>query len=250
MVASLIAFLTRIPLKPKRVEDAARYLYMFPLVGILVSLIVYTVAFFSFMILPLDIASIVTTAAIYLVTGLIHLDGLADFADGVMTSGDKEHKITVMKDPKIGIAGVFSVILSLILTFYSIRLLGVVGGSALTGYGSATTKFAYAIIVSEISAKLGMNTCIARGKNMPEGMGFVFIKHSTRIKYIIALAISVVVSFLLTGLYFVLVFSGVITALFVVRLAHRNFGGVNGDVMGAVNEIARVITLLLWAALP
>ncbi|MFQ5711235.1 MAG: adenosylcobinamide-GDP ribazoletransferase [Candidatus Geothermarchaeales archaeon] len=247
MVGSLIAFLTRLPLGSRSVRDAARRLYLFPLVGLLIGIIVYLAGYVSFSFLPTELASATTTLSIYLVTGLMHLDGLSDFFDGVMASGSRERKISAMRDPEVGIAGAFSALMVLILTLYSIKsLVEVEVGGIPFGHNIPMYPLGCALIVSEVSAKLGMNTCIALGKEMHEGIGSTFIKQSSPAKFLAALMLSIVIGLLLTGHRFIVVFTGMITALTVVRTAHQNFGGVNGDVMGASNEIARVTTLLVW----
>ena len=50
-------------------------------------------------------------ASIALMTGIHHTDGLADFADGLMTKGSKEKKRKAMKDLSVGSAGIFSIVI-------------------------------------------------------------------------------------------------------------------------------------------
>ena len=111
--------------------------------------------------------------------------------------------------------------------------------------------FFLAIVVSEISAKLGMNTCLRFGHGIGGGMGSVFIKNFSNEKYLAAVLVSLLISIFLSlislaSFKFLFVFTGVIVSLFIVYIANRRFGGVNGDVVGAVNEIARAVTLVLW----
>ena len=91
----LISFLTQIPVrKGIRIEEVAGRSYLFPFVGLLIGLVVAVVAFVAFRLLGVatEIAALLTLLALYLVTGLLHLDGLADFFDGVMAPGSREEK--------------------------------------------------------------------------------------------------------------------------------------------------------------
>jgi adenosylcobinamide-GDP ribazoletransferase len=229
----VVSFLTKIPLKTESLEETASNSYLFPIVGLIIGIFVFTVGFFSFKFLDENIASMITLLSIYSITGLMHLDGLSDFFDGIMASGEKHRKISAMKDANVGSAGVFSVVITIILIFFSIRLVG-------DGY-----DLLCAIVISEVSAKLSMNTCIFLGKKITDGMASVFIARSTPAKYAIAILTSVLIA-LIAGTRFPLVFIGVIVASILVHFANANFGGVNGDVIGASNEIARVVTLVVW----
>ena len=235
----LFSFLTRVPTKSKDLEIAAKHAYLFPLIGLIIGLMVYAVGYASFTFLPNEIGALITTLSIYSITGLVHLDGLSDFSDGIMASGDRERKFSAMKDAKIGVAGIFSIVFILLITVYSISVLG-----KLLMY-----QLGCALIISETSAKLSMNTCIALGKKTVDGIGSIFIQRSTWSKYSIAFAISTLIGLIVARSYFIVVYVGIVVSFIVVKIAHKNFGAVNGDAIGASNEIARAATLLVWAVI-
>lgn len=244
MLSGLISFFTTIPLKTDRIEEISKNAWLFPVVGLIIGPFVYIIGLMSFKFMPIDIASVFSLISIYMITGLIHLDGLADFSDGIMASGDSKKKIAAMKDLNIGIAGLFSVLTILLLNLFCIRQ--IFSGEAGFIYG-----FLSAIVISEVSAKLGMNTCLLLGRDIGAGMGSVFIRNFSTSKYLAAVLISVIIALIfsiasLASFRFLFVFTGVIVSVFVVFIANRHFGGVNGDVIGAVNEISRAATLLLW----
>jgi adenosylcobinamide-GDP ribazoletransferase len=247
---STLSFLTRIPIKSNNVNQAARTAYLFPVIGFLIGVIVYLIGVVTFKCLLPEIAAMITVLSIYGVIGLIHLDGLADFSDGVITSGTQEKKIAAMKDIKVGIAGVFSVLVVLILTFYALKQLGADNTSKIIFFSHIPMyKFGCAIIISEISAKLSMNTCIVLGKKKNFGIGGIFIERSTKTGYIIAVLLAIFLSFILANIYFPMVFIGIFVALGVIWVAHKNFGGLIGDAFGAANELTRVISLIAWTVI-
>lgn len=244
---AIISFLTKIPVGGTSIAEAAKYQYLFPVVACLIGFITYLVGYVAFSFIPAELAAIITVVALYAVTGLIHLDALSDFSDGMMTKGEKNKKLAAMKDVRIGIAGIFSVLLILILTFYSIQSLGSSGSNKIIfGYEIPLYWLGAALLTSELSAKLSMNTCILAGRRANKGIGAKFIERSSVAKYCVAVAIALSIGFLLTHLYFFIILVGVAIGAIVAGIANKNFGCVTGDAIGASNELARVCTLVVF----
>ena len=253
----LISFLTQIPVRRKVTIDAVTTKsHLFPFVGVVIGLVVAVVAFVAFGLFgaTTGIAALLTLLALYLVTGLLHLDGLADFFDGVMAPGSKEDKRRAMKDNTVGIAGVFAVVFALLLSLFAIEAVGADLPMA-AGFNldfSAFYGFAAVFVIAEVSAKLSMNTCLVLGKTSrgAEGLGSQFIGSASSLKYAGALLSAVIIAVLLTFSFrFVMVFTGVVVAVIVSSIAKRKIGAVSGDVVGASNELARCATLLILAVL-
>jgi adenosylcobinamide-GDP ribazoletransferase len=252
----LISFLTQIPVrKDVNIEAVKAKSHLFPFVGLIIGLIVAVVALVSFEFLgaATEIAASLTLLALYLVTGLLHLDGLADFFDGVMAPGSREDKKRAMKDDKIGIAGLFAAILVLLLSLFAIKSVGAGFTAATFGFDLVSFyAFAAVFVIAEVSAKLSMNTCLILGKRSDgtEGLGTLFIRSSTPLKYLTALLSAVLIALLFTVSFrFVIVLTGIVVAFVVSYVAKQKFGAISGDVVGASNELARCITLLIWAVL-
>ncbi len=249
----IICFLTQIPIRKEvKLEEVAARTYLFPFAAVLIGLLVSVVAFVSFRFLATGIASLLTLLAIYLVTGLIHPDGLADFFDGVMASGSRSEKLKAMKDVKIGIAGLFAVIFLLLVSLFAIET---VCTTIFKFDFCAFYSFASVFIIAEVSAKISMNTCMVIGKRVEGvgGMGALFIRSSTWSRYVIALLSSALIALICTiftePFRFFTAFTGIVVAFVVVWIAKKQFGAVSGDVIGATNELARCVTLLIWAIL-
>jgi adenosylcobinamide-GDP ribazoletransferase len=253
----LIGFLTQIPVgKHVEIEAVKAKSYLFPFAGVVIGFVVAVVAFGVFGLLgtATEIAALLTLLALYLVTGLLHLDGLADFFDGVMAPGGKEEKRRAMKDNNTGIAGVFAVLLVLLLSLFAIERVcaDLTAKAGFTFDFSSLYGFAGVFVIAEVAAKLSMNTCLALGKGSRRvaGLGTQFIQATSARKYAGALLSAVVIAVLFTCSFsFVLVFTGVVVAFLVSSLAKRKFGAVSGDVVGASNELARCATLVILAVL-
>ncbi len=258
----IISFLTQIPVrKETKIEEVAVRSYLFPFAALVIGLLVSAAAFvsFGFLASATEIAALLTLLAIYLVTGLMHMDGLADFFDGLMASGGRKEKIKAMKDEKMGIAGLFAAIFTLLLSLFAIETVCGDFTEATVNFDSVSFYyFASVFVIAEVSAKISMNTCMLLGKGfdveggMGQGMGALFIQSSSPLKYMVALLSSVLIALIFTGSFhfrFFIVFTGVAVAIFISYGAKKKFGAVSGDVMGASNELARCATLLMWAIL-
>jgi adenosylcobinamide-GDP ribazoletransferase len=232
---SLVSFLTTIPTGEMSLEDAARKSYLFPVVAVFIGLIVGSFSSMFFHHLPPTLATLLTILILYLVTGINHIDGFADFADGIYVMGNKERKIRAMKDVQLGVASFLA--LFFLLSFYLFSFHEIAGAVSL-------------IIVAEVSAKTATLSSIYFGKSRGEGLGSIFIKHLNRKAYPLSVVFSLLACFYLAhyaGLIAIGV--GLLTSILLVASAHRGFGCVTGDVMGAVNETTRVIVLLTLAFL-
>lgn len=225
----LIGFFTRLPCGSSSIDKAAEYSFLLPILGGLIGLIVGIFSLFVFNYLDGLLAALLTIVAVYLITGLNHLDGLADFADGMYTSGSKQRRIEAMKDVQTGIAGVTIVLFSILFLVYAIFM---INGDV------------YKIIVAEIGAKTGMLFALFIGKPMKSGLGKVFIENLNKTVVPFSILFSLVISFVLLQIMGIItVIVSICVSLVMVIVAHRAFGKVNGDVLGAINEVSRIVSL-------
>mgnify|MGYP001351546103 CR=1 FL=1 len=87
------------------VEALMNHVYVFPLVGLVLGAILGTVSYIALQAFPASLVAVVVIVAIYWLCGINHIDGLADFADGVIAHGTREKKIAAMKDVYMGTGG-------------------------------------------------------------------------------------------------------------------------------------------------
>jgi adenosylcobinamide-GDP ribazoletransferase len=237
-IRNLVAFLTIFPVG--MTEDcllvAAKYMYLFPLVGAFIGLLAGTFAWLLLQVFPTIIVGTLTLGFILLITGLHHADGLLDFGDGLMFQGSPEQKIRVMQDQQTGVGGMALGIITLLTTAFTIAAL-------------KTDSIVQGLIATETSAKLAMVFVAWIGKSAHKGMATYFIDkmHGPRgnLRFLTATMIASALSVLamnMTGLIVISV--GVTTALLVISVSNRHFHGVTGDVIGATNELARMTSLL------
>ncbi len=254
MTLEMFALLTRlrVPGASMDLRRAARQQHLFPLVGLVVGTAAALAAVLLDDILGKGmelVAGGLILILLYMINGMLHTEGMADFADALMASGTAEKKRAVMKDPRCGVGGVFAVVLYLIV-FYALTV---------TLCGRATSDIpsflpwpavaAMGFIVAEMAGKLAVVTAAYIGPSSHPGMGSVFVEESSPKTLLVAIGIVVAASALMTGFLFPVVLVGVAAGAWVAMRARRELGGVSGDVFGTANELGRIVALLGWVLL-
>ena len=113
-----IQFLTTIPIniKYKDEKELPHALIFFPFVGLLLGLILAGINHLLFILNFNDLLSnVILIISLILLTGGIHLDGLADTFDALASRKNKEEMLEIMRDSHIGVMGVLSIVSILLL---------------------------------------------------------------------------------------------------------------------------------------
>jgi len=237
-IGSVFSFLTIIPIGNSNLETIAKYMYVFPIVGVVIGLIVGSIGFGLSLFLDPLIVSLLVVTSFAIITGIHHLDGLADFADGLMVKGTKEKKLAAMKDLSTGSAGIVAIVL------YVVGLIIIISKS--TGY-----QLFLSILLSEIFAKFSMVLMASIGKSASLGSNSPFVElMKNKQKLAFASAITLIPLVILGGATGLLIFGvGVALTIFLVILTAKSFGGITGDVLGTINELTRLTSLLIFVSI-
>ncbi len=250
-----LGFLTTIPvgISMEGLAALGKRVYIFPVIGVLIGVIIGAIGHLLGLFLPSGIAAVGVIVALYYLTGINHLDGLADFGDGVVAHGTREKKVGAMRDVSLGIGGVIFCVIMVLGLFAAIGevLDGVVGGVGGGAMGLAAGSnwgwgFLMVMVASEVCAKQAMLTIAVFGRSSHPGLGSIMIDETGLREFGIGLVFSGAVCWVvLAGPGLLLLGSAIGVAFVVLMTANRNFGGISGDVIGATNEIARVVALLV-----
>ncbi|WP_172602109.1 adenosylcobinamide-GDP ribazoletransferase [Candidatus Nitrosocosmicus franklandus] len=237
----IIAFLTILPVwrssQHFEVENISKNMFLFPLVGLVIGFLTIPIVLASIYFFNQYIAAFIITIFLTILTGIHHTDALGDFADGIMAKGSKEKKYKVMHDPTIGSAGAVAIatyMLGMTLAISSI---------------SGIDRLLIAIIVSEIVAKYVMVLQAFSSDSAWEGYSSQFTKKmKSKKKIIVATGITIFLVLVISHSYISMgiqmLVLGIICCFIIIYISNRNFGGTSGDVMGATNEIVRLVSLI------
>lgn len=212
-------------------EDQFRTgILFFPVVGLLIGLLQAGVAAAVYMVFSKEISVLLSMAFVILLTGALHLDGLADTMDGILSARRREQMLVIMKDSRIGTHGVLALIFSILLKYVFLMevseamLLPVLVTLPVAG----RTAMAVMLWGSEYARK--------------EGLGNLFIGKTLPRDSIFAGLTGAVLVYVITGVWgvFSLVLVLIITLLFR-RHLNAVLGGLTGDTLGAMNELSELV---------
>ena len=241
-IASLISFLTSIPLRCMDLELAARYFFLVPIVAAIEALMGFAAIMIAYpSSSPWLSASIFLLIHISITRGL-HLDGLADYADAVGSLKRGVEALAVMKDPRKGAFAMIAISLYVAITIASLStILGKVL-DPLTVLGIIISTYLWSFESMYVIAML----------SNPEpypGLGKKFVEYSkckARLLWnlLIVAMLQALCVYLCGYSSLIPLATSLITSLALYFDCRRRLGFANGDVLGAANELSKMLSLL------
>lgn len=240
-LAVAVGFLTILPVPTITFEAGllGRAGRWFPLIGLLLgTLLCGAYLLFYRLFFPLLTAALLTTMWVVL-TGGLHLDGVADCCDGLLAPVAPARRLEIMRDPRSGAFAVIGVMLMLLLKW-----------NALAALLSSQPAIVPALFVAPIWSRWLLLWMARQPSARTGGLGAEFSSHLTMRALLIALVLPVLVLgvFFQVRTLFAVVLAFFVTTL-IARSAQERLGGVTGDVYGLTVELCELTILLVCAAL-
>lgn len=228
-----LAFLT--PLGGAATPDR-RTLSWFPVAGALIGTCVGAAWWGAQELWPAVVAAAIVVVVDLALTGLLHVDGLVDTADGLLPQVPRERRLAIMAEPSVGAYGVVAAAAVLLLRFSAfasmdadvLLIAGIWAGSR-TAMAVAARALPYA------RAEGGLASAFVGGDWRPVGL----------LGLILAVSLGALAGGRQTELAVAL---GIAASGGVVAFAHRRLGGFTGDVLGAAGMVGETVALLVAAA--
>ncbi len=240
-LATALRFLTILPL-PGRAEVTEEVLgratAWFPLAGALIGAILAGAgALAGLLWSPFAVRVLVVGGWAALTRGL-HLDGLADSADGLLGGRTRERRLAIMKDSRIGTFGVVALIGLLAVKLAFLAELQDMALWRLLVPACALARWAMLLAVFAFPAAV------------PDGLAGRFKRHCRWPQLVIGTFVAAAVSFFFLGVWGLSLLALLALAAWLWSLAVRSaLGGHTGDTYGALGEMGEGLTLAALAAL-
>jgi adenosylcobinamide-GDP ribazoletransferase len=228
-----ISFLTIFPVRAT-VAPPGRSAAFFPLVGAMLGAAGAGIYLAAGRAIPASLAALLTVAFWTMISGVLHEDGLADVADALRAGRSREEMLAILKDSRIGTFGAVAIVISFLARWQAIDQL-------------ADPRVIQIFIAAQAVPRAAMVALAWISRPAGDGLGFAFSSTLTTPAAVIAIAQGIAAAFLCgwrPGLVIVAVSYGA------VRVArwyfYRRIGGVNGDCLGATEQILEIFILVLF----
>ncbi|MBI3805437.1 MAG: adenosylcobinamide-GDP ribazoletransferase [Nitrospirae bacterium] len=233
-----VSVLTVFPARRNHAAPLPASVHYFPAVGFLIGFALMGTARMLRPLLPPGPLAALIVLLLMVITGGLHLDGLADLCDGLAAGGDRARILAVMKDSRIGAFGVMGLIVILLLKYALFYEL--IAHGALYSFLIMGTVSRWAMVLAAFVGRYAREEGTAKPFIGKIGWGECAV--STALALIFACAIRPVPGFLSFLIVLPVLF-------FLNRLLEAKIGGWTGDALGALNEISEVLVLFLIVAI-
>ncbi len=229
--------LSILPVPGKNRQNYSSSLYGFVFVGLTLGLILFAEAYGLHYILGKQWSEgssfLILMTGVFLTRGL-HLDGLADFADGFWGGYDRERTLDIMKDSNLGTFGVVALVIVLLAKWIAlVRLFEL-------------SECVWIISAYVISRAMMVELIVCLPYTRKEGTAAPFVEGAKGRHRFSALIAAAIILFLINGPAGLIMLLAVwsVTRLFGFWCLKR-VGGITGDLLGTSSELTETLTLFL-----
>ena len=229
-----INFLTTLPIhsrKESSLQDLGKAAGWFSWVGALVGVLTAAAYYGLNLIFPRLLASGLALAVWIMLTGGLHLDGVADCCDGLFYSAPPERRLEIMKDPHHGTFAGIGVTLVILLKVMALNSLSAGNVWLVLPFTAALSRWLLLPAGKQPSAR-------------PGGLGDSFSNGLRNGDYLAGLIPLVVLVYLIGWQALIVGTATCALAFLVLRFARARLGGVTGDVFGLLVELSELAVLI------
>ena len=233
-----LGFLTVYPLRASDTwtpETLGSSMVYYPLVGLFIGIALWILHVLLTTLFPTSVANVLLLGGLVLMTGGLHLDGLADTIDGLSGGYSREETLHIFKDPHVGTMAVVGVVLMLLVKYASLNVLPP---------EAMLSVFVLMTVLSRASmVQLAHFSPYARASG---GLGEPFVRGIKYEHFVVAVLVTVGTVILFGGVRGIMIWLLVsLATLGYQTYFRRRLHGITGDVLGATNEMNEALVLVL-----
>ncbi len=234
-----LGLFTRLPLPARAFATPWRtgLLAWLPLIGMLIGTLAAGATWLGGRCFNPLLAAVVGTGVWIVITGGLHLDGVADCGDGLACCTSREKRLEIMQDPQMGAFGGIALFLAVLLKIAALAML------VAMPWPTLLAACALAALLGRANLALAvLSQPVAR----PTGMGASFKQVAQKWEGVLALLLAIV-SCACLGWHGLAAAIGAATVfIWLTGLARTRLGGMTGDVYGALIELTEIAVLLAF----
>ncbi len=236
-----LRFLTIVPVTWRAEDDPHRFntcLSFFPIVGALIGAVGCSGAYLAHFFFPQQVVAVLALIYLAFISGFLHLDGLSDSADGLLSSRPREDCLNIMKDSRAGAMGVIAVVCVMLMKYSALSALQM-------------QWFYLAIFFMPLAGRSAILLSMSwLPYARPEGgLGRLFYSDSSRTAAMTALLALVLLLLVLAPSRLIFALMAILAVNLVFgQWCRLRLGGATGDTLGAVCELTEAVTALAFTA--
>lgn len=239
-LCTALRFLTILPVTWRAADDPNQFrasMAYFPVIGGFIGLVGSLAAAALLLIFPQQVVVVLILIYLGLISGFLHLDGLSDSADGLLSSRPREDSLNIMRDSRAGAMGVIAVVCVMLLKY-----------GALSAMDSE--RLCRAVFFMPLAGRSGIllaMACLPYAR--PEGgLGRLFYSKSSRKAAWLALLVLFILLAALAPSQCLFTLIIILAVNFVFgRWCRGRLGGATGDTLGAVSELTEAATAVAFS---
>ncbi|MBW1613722.1 MAG: adenosylcobinamide-GDP ribazoletransferase [Deltaproteobacteria bacterium] len=222
---SALQFLTILPLGKPRDFDAPKTIPWFPVVGLAIGFLLVLGDYVFSRLWPVAIVSVLDVLFLAVLSGGLHLDGLGDTADGMLSHRPLEQALTIMRDSRLGVMGLLAIVFILVIKWAGISSLG-------------DHRALYLLIIPAYSRGAMMFGMKFLGYGRPQGgLGADFFSDKPPIYALSIILLPICISLWLGLMAIWLNALFILMTTLILFYYKRRMNGITGDMLGAMAEI-------------
>ena len=230
-----LQFLTRLKIVNQtewKVEDFGASVTYFPLVGLVIGVFMWVLYSLANPYIPVSLLMLILVIVEFLFTGGLHADGFMDTCDGLFSGRDRERKLEIMKDSRVGSNGVVGFVFLTLLKWQLLVNLPTVAVPTVLVSMPILSRYTMVISIQKFP--------YAR----PEGIGKFFAANAPKYALPVATLLVLLPILCYELLYVYLFVIALLVNLIINSYISKHLGGTTGDTYGFVCELSEVFIIL------
>ena len=245
---TVLQFFSRYPVSNSQQDEAAKppqlnqAIVAFPIAGLVIGALPALIWFVTANVFNPYLAASLAIMSGVIITGALHEDGLADCADGIGATNDRERALEIMRDSTIGTYGASALFFSFILRVTALASLDPIHGALaiLMAHSIARMTMAIALFTADYARPSGLANAVREGINKQQFLT------ALALGFTIMLCLAFFGGLLGAIIAFAL---AMLAASGVLQVLKSRLGGYTGDGLGAMEQVAEITILITLAGM-
>ena len=236
-IRSAFVFFSRLPVGKAPIHHSLSGVTAWlPLVGIVLGLLIGLSVYCLQFVFPPFIVGLLACGLWIILTGGLHLDGVADCGDGLFVETSRERRLEIMKDSRLGTFGGIALFMVLSVKIFAL--------SHIAGLG--LWQILCACILATVLGRSQIFLLMKYPSARPGGMGDAVRQGTTNRQALIGAGIAAILALIAAPFGPIAFMVATALSLYIIHLSMKRLGGTTGDIYGCTIEVTECLVLIIF----